>query len=113
MMALNLSREIQMIARSPQYWAQPKRPAAWTYQSFDTLRHRIIQRAGRLTMSQYLQVVLFSLKEAFVAATISYHSDLQERLKVVQRLSCALFHSGDLRHKYIQGLKNSRFFHPS
>jgi hypothetical protein len=52
MMAHNLSREIQMLAspRSPR--ALPKRPAAWTFQALDTLRHRIIQRAGRLTRPQ-------------------------------------------------------------
>ena len=49
MMAHNLSREIQMLTTSPVYRAQPKRPAAWTFQRLDTIRHRIIQRAGRLT----------------------------------------------------------------
>jgi hypothetical protein len=49
MMAHNLSREIQMIADFPSLRAQPKRSSAWTFQTLDTLRHRIIQRAGRLT----------------------------------------------------------------
>ena len=49
MMAHNLSREIQMLTTQPTYRAQPKRPAAWTFQRLDTIRHRIIQRAGRLT----------------------------------------------------------------
>ncbi len=47
-MAHNLSREIQMLATSPSFRAQPKRPAAWAFQTLDTLRHRFIQRAGRL-----------------------------------------------------------------
>ena len=49
MMAHNLSREIQMLADSSLLRAQPKRSSAWTFQTLDTLRHRIIQRAGRLT----------------------------------------------------------------
>jgi hypothetical protein len=49
MMAHNLSHEIQMLAASPSLRAQPKRPTAWRFQTLDTLRHRIIQRAGRLT----------------------------------------------------------------
>jgi hypothetical protein len=49
MMAHNLSREIQMLATPACLRAKPKRPAAWTFQTLDTLRHRIIQRAGRLT----------------------------------------------------------------
>ena len=49
MMAHNLSREIQMIKTPPTHRAKPKRPAAWSFQRLDTIRHRIIQRAGRLT----------------------------------------------------------------
>lgn len=48
MMAHNLSRDIQMVAHEPVKRAQPKRPAIWTFLSLGTLRHRIIQRAGRL-----------------------------------------------------------------
>jgi hypothetical protein len=29
-----------------------KRPAAWTFETLDTLRHRLIQRAGRFTRPQ-------------------------------------------------------------
>ncbi len=32
--------------------ARAKRPAAWTFERLDTLRHRVIQRAGRLTRPQ-------------------------------------------------------------
>jgi hypothetical protein len=49
MMAHNLSREIQMLASTPAPRALPKRPAHWAFDKLDTLRHRIIQRAGRLT----------------------------------------------------------------
>jgi len=49
MMAHNLSREVQMLASRPAKRSLPKRPAAWAFERLDTLRHRIIQRAGRLT----------------------------------------------------------------
>ena len=52
MMAHNLSREVQMLAACPIRRARAKRPAAWAFERLDTLRHRIIQRAGRLTRPQ-------------------------------------------------------------
>ena len=52
MMAHNLSREIQMLAAPSAPRALPKRPASWTFEKLDTLRHRIIQRAGRLIRPQ-------------------------------------------------------------
>ena len=52
MMAHNLSREIQMLATPRMLRAQPKRPSAWNFKTLDTLRHRIIQRAGRLSRPQ-------------------------------------------------------------
>jgi hypothetical protein len=52
MMAHNLSRELQMIAASSVSRSLPKRPAAWTFEKLDTLRHRIIQRAGRFPRPQ-------------------------------------------------------------
>jgi hypothetical protein len=48
-MAHNLSREIQMPAALSAPRASSKRPAAWFFERLDTLRHRIIQRAGRVT----------------------------------------------------------------
>ncbi len=49
MMAHNLSKEIQMLAAPAANRARPKRPAAWNFKTLDTIRHSIIQRAGRLT----------------------------------------------------------------
>lgn len=49
MMAHNLSREVQMLAwPAAATRALPKRPASWAFEKLDTLRHRLIQRAGRL-----------------------------------------------------------------
>ncbi|MCJ7541843.1 MAG: IS1380 family transposase [Desulfobacterales bacterium] len=52
MMAHNLSRELQMLAAPSASKALVKRPAAWAFEKLDTLRHRIIQRAGRFTRPQ-------------------------------------------------------------
>lgn len=51
MMAHNFSQEMQMIAHPAAGRAKPKRPSAWKFQKLDTIRHRIIQRAGRFTRS--------------------------------------------------------------
>lgn len=52
MMAHNLSREIQMLARPCAPRVRAKRPAAWKFEKLDTIRHRIIQRAGRISRPQ-------------------------------------------------------------
>lgn len=52
MMAHNLSRELQMISSPRSVRTLPKRPAIWAFKKLDTLRHQIIQRAGRLTRPQ-------------------------------------------------------------
>ena len=41
-----------MITRAPDRSTQKKRPALWEFEQLSTLRHRIIQRAGRLIRSQ-------------------------------------------------------------
>jgi len=41
-----------MIAHPAARRAKPKRPSAWRFKKLSTLRHQIIQRAGRLTRPQ-------------------------------------------------------------
>ena len=48
----NLARELQMITRAPDRSTQQKRPALWEFEQLNTLRRRIIQRAGRLIRPQ-------------------------------------------------------------
>ncbi len=79
MMAHNLSREVQMLASNaaaPR--AQPKRPAAWRFEKLDTLRHRIIQRAGRLTRPQGQLTLTMSANHAV-------RKDLLHFLDVLQK----------------------------
>ena len=78
MMAHNLSREIQMLAASTSFRARPKRPAAWNFNTLDTLRHRIIQRAGRLTRPQGKLTLTMS-------ANTSVRKDLLHFLDSVQK----------------------------
>ena len=49
--AHNLTRELQMITRAPARSTRRKWPALWEFEQLDTLRRRIIQRAGQLTLS--------------------------------------------------------------
>ncbi len=47
--AHNLSRELQMSAHPRARATSPTRPALWVFEKLDTLRHTLLQRAGRLT----------------------------------------------------------------
>lgn len=64
MMAHNLSRELQILASSRASRSFSKRPACWSFEKLDTLRHRIIQRAGRLTKPQGTLTLTMSANDA-------------------------------------------------
>ena len=78
MMAHNLSREIQMLAAPSASRALPKRPAAWTFEKLDTLRHRIIQRAGRFTRPQGELTLTMSANHA-VRKDLLYFLDVLQK----------------------------------
>jgi hypothetical protein len=78
MMAHNLSREIQMLAAPFGSRALPKRPAAWTFEKLDTLRHRIIQRAGRFTRPQGELTLTMSANRA-VRKDLLYFLDVLQK----------------------------------
>jgi hypothetical protein len=63
-LAHNLSREIQMIAQPLAPRSLVKRPALYAFERLDTLRHRIIQRAGRLTRPQGELTLTMSANQA-------------------------------------------------
>ena len=52
MLAHNLSREMQMRANDPQRKTTEKRAPLWQFTQLGTIRRKLIQRAGRLTMPQ-------------------------------------------------------------
>ena len=78
MMAHNLSRELQILAAPAGARALPKRPAAWSFEKLDTLRHRIIQRAGRFTRAQGQLTLTMGANEAV-------RKDLMHFLDVLQK----------------------------
>jgi hypothetical protein len=78
MMGHNLSRELQMLASPAAERALPKQPAAWAFEKLDTLRHRLIQRAGRLTRPQGKLTLTLSANEAV-------RKDLLHFLDVLQK----------------------------
>jgi hypothetical protein len=78
MMAHNLSRELQMLAATSAPKALPKRPAAWTFEKLDTLRHRIIQRAGRFTRPQGELTLTMSANDAVRKDLLHFLDALQK-----------------------------------
>ena len=68
----------RMLANPPLLRARPKRPAAWRFQTLDTLRHRFIQRAGRLIRPQGQLTLTMSANPAV-------RKDLLHFLEAVQK----------------------------
>ena len=67
-----------MLARPAAQRTRPKRPASWQFKTLDTLRHRVIQRAGRLTRPQGELTLTMSANKAV-------RKDLLNFLDVVQK----------------------------
>ncbi len=63
-LAHNLTREIQMAARLRNRGTTEKRSALWSFEELKTLRHLIIQRAGRLTAPKGKLTLTLSANEA-------------------------------------------------
>jgi Transposase DDE domain group 1 len=64
LMAHNLARELQMRAQPPARNTTAKRAPLWAFASIATLRHHIIQRAGRLIRPQGQLTLSMSLNDA-------------------------------------------------
>ena len=77
MMAHNLSREIQMLTQPSAPRSLAKRTAVYAFERLDTLRHRIIQRAGRLTRPQGELTLTMSANQ-------TVRSDLMQFLDVLK-----------------------------
>ena len=63
-LAHNLTREIQMVARLQDRGTTEKRSPLWCFEELKTLRHLIIQRAGRLTTPKGKLTLTLSANEA-------------------------------------------------
>lgn len=77
LMAHNLTRELQMIASSPTRVTQEKRPALWKFQQLNTVRRRIIQRAGRLIRPQGTTTLSMSANKALQSELLHYIGAVQ------------------------------------
>lgn len=78
MMAHNLSRQVQMLSKPSARRSLAKRPAAWAFEKLDTLRHRIIQRAGRLVRPQGQLTLTMSANQAVKNDLLHYLDVLQK-----------------------------------
>ena len=78
MMAHNLSREIQMLAQPKAPRALAKRPAAWKFEKLDSIRHRIIQRAGKISRPQGKLTLTMSANKAVRKDLLHFLSVLQK-----------------------------------
>jgi hypothetical protein len=78
MMAHNLSRQVQMLSKPSASRTLAKRPAAWAFEKLDTLRHRIIQRAGRLVRPQGKLTLSMSANQAVQNDFLHYLDVLQK-----------------------------------
>ena len=78
LLAHNLSRELQMIARPIPLRASQKRPALWDFARLNTLRCRLIQRAGRLIRPQGRLTLSMSANSAVQHELLHYLEALQK-----------------------------------
>jgi hypothetical protein len=77
-LAHNLIRELQMIARPPERGTTEKRSPLWIFEQLATLRSRLLQRAGRLTKPEKKLTLTMSANEAV-------QKDLLHFLKVLKK----------------------------
>lgn len=77
-LAHNLSRELQMIAKAPSRTTQEKRPALWNFEQLNTLRQRVIQRAGRLIRPQGRLTLSMSSNLAVQNELLHYLNEMEK-----------------------------------
>ena len=77
-LAHNLTRELQMIATPPQRKTTPKRPALWAFTQLNTLRNRLINRAGRLVRPEGRLTLAMSANEAAQNELLHYLEALDQ-----------------------------------
>ena len=63
-LAHNLGRELQMDATEPQRGTTEKRSPLWIFEELDTLRRKVLQRAGRLTRANGVVTLTMSANRA-------------------------------------------------
>ena len=78
LLAHNLTRELQMIANPPSRSTQHKRPALWVFEQMETLRRRLVQRAGRLIRPQGHLTLSMSANQAVENELLQYLDALEQ-----------------------------------
>jgi hypothetical protein len=74
----NLNRELQMETRVPDRGTTEKRAPLWIFEELRSLRHRLIQRAGRFTNPQGHLTLTMSANESVKCGLLEYLEAFQE-----------------------------------
>lgn len=77
LLAHNIGREMQMLAKPRVRSTTPERKALWNFETLGTLRHRLLQRAGRLTSPAGVLTLTMSANDATRQEIGQYLSALQ------------------------------------
>jgi len=73
----NLNRELQMEAKAPDRGTTEKRAPLWVFEELRSLRHRLIQRAGRFTNPQGNLTLTLSANQSVKEGLLEYLEALQ------------------------------------
>jgi len=74
----NLSRELQMETKAPDRGTTEKRAPLWVFEELRSLRHRLIQRAGRFTNPQGNLTLTLSANESVKCGLLQYLGAFQK-----------------------------------
>ena len=74
----NLNRELQMETKAPERGTTEKRSPLWVFEELRSLRHRLIQRAGRFTNPQGKLTLTLSANESVKQGLMEYLEAFQE-----------------------------------
>jgi len=76
----NLNRELQMATRVPDRGTSEKRTPLWFFEELRSLRHRLIQRAGRFTNPQGNLTLTLSVNESVKKGLLEFLEAAKESL---------------------------------
>jgi len=77
-LAHNLNRDLQMIASEPSRTTTPQRSPLWQFQRLATIRHNLLQRAGRFTQPQGRLTLTLSTNSAVQEELLHYCAALEK-----------------------------------
>jgi hypothetical protein len=76
-LAHNLNRDLQMVAREPSRETTPQRSPLWRFERLETLRLKLINRAGRLIEPQGRLTLTMSTNPAVQEELLHYRDELE------------------------------------